>query len=93
MKIDYSKTEKHLVDPNDKARRDKRLQEISSINEEHGALNTKPKKHRMDVKSDVTRVKSSELTNCFIKHHKLVKSSKEALNATIGSLKDNCKRG
>ena len=54
-------------------------------------LNTRLQKHRVDVKSYVTRLKSSELTNCFIRHHKLVKSYKEALDATIVLLKDNCK--
>ena len=91
MMMEYSKIRKHLVDPDDKARWDKLLQEISSIKEVHGVLNTKLQKRRVDVKSDVTRLKSSELTNCFIKHHNLVKSYKEALDATIGLLKDNCK--
>ena len=87
MKIDYSKIEKYLVDPDNKARWTKLLQEISSIKEEHGALNTKLQKHRVDVKKDVTRLNSSELTKCFVKHHKLVKSYKQALDATIGTEK------
>ena len=93
MKIDYSKKEEHSVDPDDKARRDKTAS--GDFFNQRRAWSTQQKvteaQSRVDVRSDVTRLKSIELTNYFIKRHKLVKCYKEALDATISLLKDNCK--